>query len=198
MALEIRKLTDALVIGNTLGLNLKIRADASALYSYPHADVTSTSGGNFQAPTTTPVVVAGTAIDLPSTITAAEQARTALYKHFMDGQSATTLWAGAHKAADTVNAALISFATIALVSSTTGTLAQVIVLLTALKAASNAHVSQSGVHFTNDGTNSVTASAAVDLPTSETLATGTGGLKAFVAAHVQFAGAAMTVKPISA
>jgi hypothetical protein len=198
MAYEIRKLTDAFAWGVVQALNLKIRADAIALYSYPHADVTSTSGGNYQAPTTTPVVVAATAVDLPSTITAAEQARTALYKHFMDGQSAANFWGGAHKAADTVNAALISYATIALVSSTTGTLAQVIVLLTALKAASNAHVSQSGVHFTNDSTNSVTASAAVDLGTSETLATGTGGLKAFVAAHVQFAGAARTIKPVAA
>jgi hypothetical protein len=198
MGYPTRKTTDALTIALVAAHNLGVRARIGSLTTYPHADATSTFSGNYQAPVITAMQVTGTAVDLPSTITVAEQVRTILLAHFADAGTAQNLWGGAHKAADATNVAGISYTTIPKISSSTGTLAQVETLLNALKTACNAHVGQSGVHFTNDGTNSVSASNATDLPSSETLASGSGGLKAFVNAHVTFTDGSATVIPVSA
>jgi hypothetical protein len=198
MSIKARKQPDALTNALISASNQTARAYVAGSTTYPHVDVTSTTGGNYQAPTTSPLLVTGTAVDLSSTITVAEQIRTVLFTHFNDAGAATNLYGGAHKAADTTNATPISYATIAKILPATGTLSQVEALLNALKTACLAHVSQSGVHFTNDGTNTVSAANATDLTSSETLASGSGGLKAFVNAHIQFASAAVTVTPIPA
>lgn len=197
MALLPRKVPDELVFALVQAHNQSVRQYVGASTSYPHADITSTQSGNYTAPVLTQLAVAATASSLATSITAAEQIRTILLAHFADAGSSANLYGGAHKAADTTNIVGIRYSDLAKLTSSS-TLAAVETLLIACKVAANAHVSQSGVHFTNDTTNSVTAANAVDQGTSNTLATGTGGLKAFIAAHLALASAAQTIQPGSA
>lgn len=196
MALKPRKVPDELVFGLVQAHNLSVRAFV-ATTTNPHADITSTQSGSYTAPVLTQLAVAATASSLATSITAAEQIRVILLAHFADAGSSANLYGGAHKAADATNTALISYTTIPQLTSS-ATLAQVEALLNACKTAVNAHVGQSGVHFTNDGTNSVTAANATDQTTSNTLATGSGGLKAFIVAHLAAASTSVTIQPTSA
>jgi hypothetical protein len=191
MSLSARKVPDVLLFAAVTAHNLEVRDRVASSTSYPHADVTSLAGGNYTAPTLTQYLVAGSAVDLPSTMAVAESARRVLQAHLQDAGAAATLWGGAHKSADGTNLALITLTA----APTSVDLPSVIIVLNALKSACNPHVNQTGVHFTADGTNTISAAAASDLPSSETLA---AAIQTFVNAHVAFAGATTTVTPVSA
>jgi uncharacterized protein YejL (UPF0352 family) len=191
MSIRARKVPDALMYALVAAHNLEVRERVSSATTYPHADVTSVTGGNYTAPTTTPLLVVGSAVDLPSTVAVAESARHVLAKHFAEAGTLNNLYGGPHKAADTVNAVLIALAAAPLSVD----LPSVLVVLNAEKVACNAHVSQAGAHFHNDGVNSVTAANASDLPSAEALAT---AIAAFALAHFAFAGTTQTVTAISA
>lgn len=196
MAMQIRKTTDAMVFAIVTAFNLCWRWFVTNKTTYPHADITSTTGGNYTAPTTTALTVAAAnATNLATGITLAEAVRSWMLVHLNDGGASTNGYGGAHKAADTTNYALITYTASAKLTSSSSQ-GNLNTLLNLLKSTANAHVSQSGVHFTNDGTNTVSASDATDLASSETLA---NALKTWCNAHGAFApDTAQTVQLIAA
>jgi hypothetical protein len=195
MALKTRKTPDVMLFGLVHAFNLLVRWIVGSITTYPHADVTSTPGGNYQLPTATALhVTAAAATTLATGITLGEDVRGVTLKHLADGGSAFNAYGGAHKAADATNIALIAYATIAKLTATS-TQGQLNTLLNALKTVALAHVSQAGVHFTADATNTVAAADATDLASSETLA---NALKAWANAHIDFAGSAQTIDLVAA
>jgi hypothetical protein len=112
----------------------------------PHVDITSTPGGDFSNPTSTPLAASGTTNTLDACIATLASLAVVLHAHYAD-----TL---AHKAADGTNA----LATPVPTDWTT-----VIARVNEVKAVHNAHCAQAGVHHTNDATNTIaTVDAAVD------------------------------------
>lgn len=196
MAMQVRKTTDAVAFALVSAFNLAWRWFVTNKTTYPHADKTSTTSGSYMAPTTSALTVtAADASNLATGITLAEAVRTWMLVHLLDGGASTNGYGGAHKAADSTNYALITYTASAKLTSTSSQ-SDLNTLLNLLKAKANAHVSRAGVHFTNDGTNSVVAADATDLASSETLAT---ALKAWCNAHGAFApDTAQTVQLIPA
>src|SRR5580693_6104961 len=129
MSIKARKVPDALLPALIVAHNLEVRERVQSATTYPHYDVTSVTGGNYTAPTTTPLLVVGTAVDLPSTIAVAESARRVLTKHMSEAGSITNLWGGPHKAADLVNPILFAV----LAAPTAVDLPSVIIVLNAEK-----------------------------------------------------------------
>ncbi len=190
MGITVRNDGGRLGLANAVVHNLKLRDDTETDSTYPHADVTSTTGGGFASPTPSALHVTATnATTLPTGITLAENIRSVMLIHFADAGSALNAWGGAHKAADTVNAALISYDEIPELTAASSQ-DDLDDLLNAEKAAWNAHMSQSGVHFITDSVTTIGASDASNLGESETLA---NELKTDVNTHIDFAGAAHTV-----
>lgn len=101
------------------------------------------------------------AVDLPTTITLANNLKAELNTHMASACDPTT-GQGVHLAADATNGPIATANATDLASSET--------LLNAIKTKFNAHLTQAGVHCTNDATNTVATTNAVDLPTSEALA----------------------------
>jgi len=159
MAITIRKIPGALMFGVALALNAFVRAFVDNETTLAHYDITSTAGGDYTAPTSSPLqVVSSSTADLAHVITMAEEIRAVLVVHLSD--------AIAHKVADTTNLALITLTAV----PTATDQATVNTLLNAISTALTAHDSQSGVHAHNDGTNLITAPAATNLATSKALA----------------------------
>ncbi len=166
MALKVRKQNDGLVLAAIAAYNLFKREVTSSLTSYPHCDITSTTSGNFTAPTSAPLLVtAATATTLPLVLLSANNAKAIYNLHIAD--------AVAHKAAS----ALLVTTPAATTQGTANT------LLNAIKAAYNLHIASATYHFTADATNPISAADASDLGTSETLA---DAIKAALNAHIQF------------
>lgn len=174
MAITVRKLTRPLALAMSAAVNATIRSIVDTVATtLPHYDITGSTSGTDAAPVITPLAVtAATAVDLPTTIALAENIRSVMLTMMADTV--------AHKIADATNIALITVATVptAVDQGTVDT------LLAALKAAHNAHCSQSGVHSHSDATNTNSTTAATTLVTSEALA---NALAANVTAHILFA-----------
>ncbi len=195
MALKVRKMPDEMLFSLVVAFNLLIRWVTKRLTTMPHADVTSTRGGGYTAPTAAALHVTATnATTLLTGITLAENIRLVLLAHLADGGTAVNAYGGAHDTPDTVNAALIAYGTIAKLTATSSQ-GDLNTLLNAEKVAVNAHMSQAGVHFTADGVTTIGAADASDLGTSETLA---NELKTDVNTHIDFAGTAQTIDLVSA
>lgn len=159
MSLTVRKSPAALAIATAQAFNAFVRAYIVAETTFPHYDITSTPGGDFQNPTSTALAVANTGTaDLPAVIVMAERARVVLLTHFAD--------AVAHTEADADNAALISYDTIPALTSTSSQ-ADTDTLVNALATALTAHEADTDVHPTADGTNAITAPSATNLATSK-------------------------------
>ncbi len=137
-----------------------------------HRDISGVPGGDFSFPTSSNLQVsAATASNLATTLTLAKNVQGVMKVHFADDS--------AHLIADTVN---VTFETL-LIDNTSGAtqLSSVILMLNREKLDFNAHLSQSGVHLKTDAHNTVSASDATDLGTSETLA---NALKTAVNSHI--------------
>jgi hypothetical protein len=176
MAIKVKSGTDAMLYGLAAAHNTNWRDHVKENTSFPHADVTSSgdSGPDFRNPTTTALAgSAAAATSLALTITSANQSLKIAQLHFAD--------ALAHKAADTTNGTTLAVSALA----STATQGATNTRLNLIKAACNLHVSQLGVHFTNDGTNTIATADASDLATSEALA---DAIQSFLTAHIAFAG----------
>ena len=191
MSIAVRKEPDAIAFGLALAHNLEVRDRVGNETTNPHADVTSAQGGSYTAPSVTALQITGSTTDLDAVCALANNARWVLLTHFADGGTATNAYGGAHKAPDTVNAALIALSLVPKATDQTTANA----LLNAEKAVLNAHMSQAGVHFTNDGVNSVGALDADDLASSKTLA---AQIKSVCNAHMAFASATQTLTLVEA
>ncbi len=190
--LAVRRTTDEIIYGIVLCHNLEVRDRVANATTYPHADVTSTRGGYYQAPTMTPLLVtAPTANSTPTTIALAENLRAILLVHVAEGGTADNMWAGAHEAADDTALTALSVDTVPTATS----IGTAETLLNAIKAAYNDHLAESGVHFTDDSTNDVSTTDAIDPSTAYALA---NALKAAVNLHIQFAGSTSTLNIVAA
>ena len=137
-----------------------------------HADTTSSqSGDNFINPgNPVPLSLTATPVDLPTSLAVLFSGIGFMVVHVVDAIASDPYLCGAHKIADTTASA--AFSAIGQTSVAPGaTLAAGIAAANSFKAAFNTHLSQAGVHFTNDGTNVISAATAVDLPSLVTLVT---------------------------
>lgn len=179
MAIEVRKGSDAVKAALVSQHNALLQKVAATLTTEPHADITSTTSGDFSAPVATPLTVPTAAVNtLPKVVARANVLKLYFNTHLAD--------AVAHKAADATNPVTTADATDQGTANT---------LLNAIQSAFNAHLTQSGVHYTNDTTNPDSTTVASDLGTSETLAT---NLTTAFNAHIQMALGNLAVKLISA
>jgi hypothetical protein len=109
MALTVRKQFQPMAFALVTQFNAFVKSFAlnNATLAYPHFDTSSVQvASDYTAPSSTPLAVSPTAAQstLAGVVSQAEATRAVLLQHFPD--------ALAHKAADTVNLALISFATL--------------------------------------------------------------------------------------
>lgn len=150
--------------------NAFVRERATNEDAFSHAEITSYSGGDWRVPTASSVLVtvADAAATLATVITLANQEINVLDVHFLDTY--------AHLAADTTNDMGLDDLASDASQSVTNT------RLNAIKTACLAHVSQGGVHFHDDVTNTIAAANATDLASSITLA---NAIKVFLNAHIQ-------------
>jgi len=136
-----------------------------------HRDITGIAGGTPQYPTSTALqVTAATASSLLTSANLAHNIQAVMRIHFADDRS--------HLIADDVN---VGFEDGYFTDPSTATLAQVEALLNACKSDFNKHLTQSGVHVNNDGSNTVTAPDATDQTSANTLA---NQMKTKVNAHI--------------
>lgn len=170
MGMNIRKDLDSFLYGMAQAHNALCR-DATVVGARFHADVTSSTTGDYTQPASTALKVASAnATDLPSTLAIANEALAKLNIHMADAMS--------HQVADTTNGPVAN-AVAAVDQGTANT------LLNLLKATFNAHLTQVissvHVHFNDDSTNTVAAANASNASTSQTLA---NAIKASYNAHI--------------
>lgn len=134
-----------------------------------HAAKTSYAGtGSYRAPTATALTItASNASSLATSRTLAQNIYDVLFIHLAD--------AAAHSAADTTNALTVAR------PSDAATLAEIYAFLNNAKAKYEAHRVQSGIHATDDSTNTISASNATDQSSTNTLA---NELKTDINAHM--------------
>ena len=165
MPITVRKLDSSLTRATALAHNTMLRAITADLTTYPHADASARTSGDFTSPIVTVLAcVLANATTLNTTIALANELKIVCNEHFGD--------AVAHDAADTANVITTAIASDQTTANT---------LLNAIKTNVNLHLAQAGVHFTNDAINTVSAADATDAGSSQTLAT---ALKAAVNAHI--------------
>lgn len=119
-----------------------------------HYDITSYPTGDYTNPSSSAVVTSKSTSE-DGYNACANELLAVLKVHFNDDY--------AHAVADTTNS-LSAYA-----DGYAESAATLYAVLNAMKTKYNAHLSQSGVHFNNDSTNTVTAEDATDSPTAETL-----------------------------
>lgn len=151
MAFETRNVPDAMVFALVAAWNYRQEA---AVGSFFHADITQRTTGDYRAPTVTnDTVTAANGTDLTTNITLVNQMKAVMNRHFVDPRAHNTAVSAVVTTADATD-------------QTTA-----ITLANALKTAYNTggHINASNVHFNTDGTNTVSAAAATDLATLQTL-----------------------------
>lgn len=177
MALQVRSIGADIMFALVTAYNLQKREFTANETTYPHCDITSTPGGNYRAPTSSPYIcVSATATDLPTVITRLNEAKAVMNVHLVD--------AVGHKAADAVIATADASD-----QATANTLAN------AIKAKFNTHGASATFHFTADGTNVIAAADATDLASSVTLA---NEIFTDLNAHIQFGPTAPSIQLIPA
>lgn len=159
-----------------------LRKDVAKSGSYFHVDQTSNgTTGDFHSPATTPLqVTAHNGDGTTATLFLLCANLVSVYNtHIAD--------AVAHLLADTTNTLTSSVTPTTLVAAES--------LLNDMQTKFNAHLTQTGVHVNNDGTNSSTAAAATNQSTSDTLA---NELKTKLNAHISSAPAGSFINLVSA
>jgi hypothetical protein len=165
-------------------LNAMVRAYVDNDTTLAHYEKTSTPAGDYRNPSISALLMTFSTppADLAAARTAANEARRVLYAHMVD--------ANAHKAADTVNAALISTTALAELTSSSSQ-GDTNTFINTLKTAYQAHRTQANIHSHNDTTNVITDADATDLATSKTLV---AGVKTQGNAHVNLSYSGVSVE----
>jgi len=159
----------------------RLCAQPALVGAFFHADITSVTTGDFISKASTPLqVTAAIAADLPTSIALSNQLTGFLRVHMGEGASTDPFACGAHKIPDIANTLTLPSVIVATGVAATDT-ASVIAALNLIKVSFNLHLAQAGVHYNNDGTNTIAAANAVDLPSSITLA---NAAKASLNAHI--------------
>lgn len=192
MALETRKVSDALVYATVAAMNLQRKAIVDALTSYPHYDVTSTTDAtSYMLPTASALqVTASDASSLATSRTLTRNIWLVATTHFADAIASSGANGGAHAAVDST--AITSFGS---QISTTATLSDIQTALNAYKAALNVHASQSGVHSHDDSALSIATTDASDQSTANALA---NAIKSALNTHISAALAGPSLKLVAA
>jgi hypothetical protein len=153
MAIQVRLGSGAVLAAVVTALNA-LRVQLAAAAQHYHADVTSWSTGDFEAPRANPLeITAPRATDLASLLRLCGDIAGKHAVHVRD--------AVAHRAADT--ASLVA-------SATPVDLPQAQAFINEAKAKWNGHLTRQGVHVTNDAANGITAADATNLQTAIDLA----------------------------
>ena len=162
MALTIRRLEPAAAVALAIAHN---KLCASLVGANFHADQTSltTTDGYISASAAVLTVSAANAADLPTSLVLCANLVQVAKMMMADAVSTNAVSAGAHKVPDATNLVTVN------ALATAVDLASAILVANGIKTAHNAHCSQAGVHYSNDGTNTIAASNATDLPSLITL-----------------------------
>lgn len=164
MAYTTRNVPDEMIFSLVAAHNLR---QAEAVASFFHADTTQVTSGDYRARVVaddTPALsIGGNPTDATTVISFTNGLRKLLNRHFAD--------TNAHDSA--VTAATASVAATDLTTAITAA--------NLLKAEYTAHLTESNVHFNNDGTNTISAADATNQTTAITLLT---ELRTDVGAHV--------------
>ncbi|HEU4544364.1 MAG TPA: hypothetical protein VFR23_24750 [Jiangellaceae bacterium] len=153
MAFTVRNVPDAMVFALVAAWN---RRQEDAVASNFHADVTQITGGDYRAPTVTDDTFTNAhavPTDAATCVTAVNAFKRVINRHFADTRahnSAVTAAMGEADATDLTTAIAVG---------------------NQMKADYNAHLSESSVHFNNDGTNTIAAADGTNLTTLVTLLT---------------------------
>lgn len=186
MAISVPKNLDSIVYAL---VNVYNSLQSATILDGYHRDISQLTSGSFQDPsliTLTTLQVVGTAVDQPTTMALCDQIQGVLGVHMLDAQ--------AHSIADVNKSILDGYVQNGPYVAASAA-AQLVVLqnnLNAFKSVFNAHRTAVGVHANNDTGNISTASAAVDLATSETLSL---DLKAKINSHISNAGLSSVNSP---
>lgn len=152
MTLKVRNEADEIAYALVAAHNL---AKVDGIASFFHLSQTETTNrGNYRNPSVTRLrVLSANGTDLPTSLVLVNELLTVLNTHFAD--------AGAHNTA--LSAQIATAAATDLTSANT--------LANALKTAYNTggHINAAGVHYTNDGTNTIAAATATDLTTLDVM-----------------------------
>lgn len=167
MAIDCRKNLDDFLYAMAASYN-KMRQHLATLSGTAyHADVTSSTSGDFTAPVVTYMTATvANATDLATAVALGNELKAKFNIHCAD-----TL---AHKAADTVNPVTAANAGAADQTACN-------TLLNQIKANFNTHLSQAGVHYHNDAANSVATADSTDPASAAALA---NALKTAFNAHI--------------
>jgi hypothetical protein len=194
MAIIVRNVgSDPNALANTVAQNLVAQSTTAVGTTFFHADSTSNAltpdvGFLIPQPPQGLYITQSQAVDLVSGIQLAMAIAGALVgqgatadppAHFYDAPANSQVQCGAHKVQDAVNTTVAGSRAIFLASAQDQTAANT--FANALKSAFNAHLTQSGVHYTNDTTNTEGAANASSLSTFMTLL---NALRNHINAHV--------------
>ncbi|UOF77391.1 hypothetical protein [Caudoviricetes sp.] len=164
MAYRTRNVPDAVLGALVAAWNAKQEASVASLF---HADITQITSGNFARPTVTndtPALSIGAApTDTATAISFSNSLKGLLNRHFADTRAHNSAVTAAMSTADATD------------------LTTAIALGIAQKTAVNAHLTESNVHFNNDGTNGIAAADATNITTLIALLT---ELRTDVGAHI--------------
>ena len=178
MPIQVRKGSGAFEYAMVAAFNA-LRLALAPAGSFVHAEVTSTTGGDFTTPTIVPATFAAPpASDLPSLLRLAAEIAGRLGLHFRD--------TFAHRAADGASA---------LAKPAPTSLAEATAFLNDAKAKWNAHLTRPGVHLANDAANAIGAPDATDQQTAQDLA---NTIRVVFSPHIQNALPGAFVELISA
>lgn len=194
MAITVRRVDPALSMALAIAHNKTV---VTLVGSSFHADLTSTTTTDqlyTHTPATLQVTAANAAGDITTAIALLNNLIGVATVMMKDAVSTSPVSAGAHKIPDATNLALLPAQYVATGNLATDT-AAVVAAANSWKTAYNAHLTQTGVHYTNDGTNSVATANATDLPSSTTLL---NAEKTAVNAHIAGAPATQMVNVVNA
>lgn len=152
MSVKPRAMSDEILYALVLANNQRQTDNISTNFHLDRTSAAPTAGVDYKNPTVTRSAVSlAAATDAATRVALANQIRSVLNVHFVD--------AIAH------NTAVSPVLTVAVATDTTSAIA----LVNDIKAKYNVHLSAANVHFTNDGTNTVTNADATDATTLQTL-----------------------------
>lgn len=168
MALTVRKTSECVEYALAAAFNAFKKDVATNLTTLPHADITSTTSGDFSAPASSPYVV--TADNGDGTIAVLRTLCLDLYNVYLAHLADTQ----AHKVADTAPALVLP--------TSSSSLSALETFVNAVQTDYNTHRASTTYHYTADTTNVSSAATADDQAKSDTLA---NDLKTQINAHVQ-------------
>lgn len=191
MSISVRKGASASIEHTLIAQFNNLRQTVAKNSSQFHADITSLGTTGSAAGLATAASITSTlpanATDLPTSLALANALQSLSAMHAADAVNTLYHNAGSHLIADTTNAPTLA----AIPAATTLVTAEAVA--NGLKAFWNAHFTQTGVHVGNDGTNTISAAAATDQGTTNTLL---NAVKTAVVAHVASAPSGLGIRLI--